>query len=292
MKPQTDLIDLHTHSTCSDGTMTPSNLVDHARNSGLKVIALTDHDTVAGTAEAVAQGRLRGIEVIPGIEVSAWHDGVSMHILGYWLRPDDEQLLARLARLQEARHVRNLRIVENLQRLGIAISMEELQQEAGGGQLGRPHIARLLVAKKIVRHADQAFALYLRRGAVAYAERFKYKADEAIAMIREAGGLAVLAHPALLDSSLRTIPALVASLAGVGLAGIEVYYPSHSPKAIRQLRDLAASRNLLATGGSDFHGEAAGRGFPGLTGKKFRVPYQLYESLKNEWRKQNGEEPA
>lgn len=190
-----DRIDLHTHSSCSDGTLSPAGIVDWAVESGLRVVALTDHDTMAGVEEAQLQGRRRGIEVVPGVELSVWHEETPLHLLGYWARPDDPVLEARLQWIQNARDERNNRILAKLDRLGIAIEMEELRQLGAADQLGRPHFARLLVAKGVVRNVEQAFSMYLRRGAVAYVERRRFAAQEAIAAISRAGGLPVLAHP-------------------------------------------------------------------------------------------------
>jgi predicted metal-dependent phosphoesterase TrpH len=248
------VIDLHIHSTFSDGVHTPSEVVDLAESQGLDAIAITDHDTAAGTDEALHRASTKGIEVITGIEVSSWHGDTSMHILGYRFNHNDKQFNGRLQLLQDGREARNIRIIENLNKLGIRVDLSELQQYSSYGQTGRPHIARLLVDKGVTKTIDLAFIHYLRRGAAAYAERFRFSSHDAIAMIREAGGIAVLAHPASLDPTLRSIPSLLEDLAREGLEGVEVYYPSHSPKSVKALLRMAAEIGLFITGGSDFHG--------------------------------------
>lgn len=272
-------IDLHVHSTYSDGALTPAGLVDLANEIGLGAIALTDHDTAAGLDEALRHGERRGVEVIPGIEISSWHGAVPLHILGYWFRPDDPVFRGKLVRIQEGRRTRNMRIIENLNRLGIEVTVNELKRYSEYGQTGRPHIARLLVDKGVVRTVDQAFAKYLKRGAAAYAERFKYGAGEAISLIRGAGGITVLAHPACLDPSLAIIPSLLKTLQGLGLGGVEVYYPTHSKKSVQALKRIAEDLGLLMTGGTDFHGN--GRSEVTLGGAKgFRVPGHLLATMK------------
>jgi predicted metal-dependent phosphoesterase TrpH len=272
------LIDLHIHSTYSDGTLSPRAIVDLARKTGLQAIALTDHDTVAGVAEALAYGREAGVEVIPGIEISSWLDNIPLHILGYRFRHNDSGLLQRLLRLQEGRHIRNEQILSKLNHLGIDLTMAELTAFSEHGQAGRPHIAQLLVNRGAVPTLEQAFRRYLQRGAAAYAERFKYYADEAINMIRQAGGIAVLAHPVNLDPSLTAIPGLLRELHQLGLQGVEVYYPSHSSQAVRKLKKIAAELGLLITGGSDFHGNNRSKAPLGGT-KKSRVPHHILETL-------------
>ena len=264
--------------------MSPAEVVDWAVTSGLKVMALTDHDTMAGVVAALARGRKKGIEVVPGVELSVRHDSTPIHLLGYWPQPDDIGLQQRLQRIQTARKERNDRIVAKLNRLGIAVRMEELRQGAADGQIGRPHIARLLVAKGVVRDVNQAFAIYLRRGAAAYAERSRFEAGEAIAAIHGAGGMAVLAHPGLLDRSPAVIFALLNALKDQGLAGVEAYYPSHSPKVTTSLKRMAKKLGLVVTGGSDFHGDIQRTARPALTGARFHVPYQLYEIMKEKRR--------
>ena len=272
-------IDLHTHSNFSDGTMTPTELVSLARHKKISALALTDHDTMAGTDEAVLAGAKMGVEVIPGIEMSVNHGLYEYHILGYWADAGNNVLAAALLRLQGARADRNDKILAKLNDLNIPITAEELQVVSEQGQTGRPHIARILVNKGVVKTMSQAFDQFLKKGEAAYASRFSYSASEAIALIRQAGGLAVLAHPAQNDPELSRLPAILAALAPAGLDGIELYYPTHSNKMKKKLRVLAAQHELLLTGGSDYHGDVR----PGTSlagGKNIFVPPELLEKMK------------
>jgi predicted metal-dependent phosphoesterase TrpH len=279
------LIDLHIHSTYSDGVLKPAELVDLAKSQGLSAISITDHDTADGAGEAIQRGLEKGIEVISGIEISSWHGDTSMHILGYLFRSDDEQFNSRLQLLQQGRETRNIRIIENLNKLGITVELEELLQYSEYGQTGRPHIARLLVDKGIAKTVDLAFKYYLGRGAAAYAERFRFSARDAIAMIREAGGVAVLAHPSSLDPSLRSTPSLLKDLHKVGLNGVEVYYPSHSSKAVKALLKMAEDIGLLITGGSDFHGPERSGYKINKWVHKTNIPYDLVTAIKKNTKK-------
>lgn len=272
-------IDLHIHSTFSDGVLRPSEIVDLASRQGVAAIAITDHDTAAGTAEAVKRGGELGLEVLAGIEISSWHGDTSMHILGYCFDHEDKEFSSRLQLLQDGRQIRNAKIIENLNKLGIRVDTSELLQYSEYGQTGRPHIAKLLVDKGVTRTIDLAFKHYLGRGAAAYAERFRFSARDAIAMIREAGGIAVLAHPASLDSTLRSIPGLLRELCSVGLDGVEVYYPAHSRKTVKALLKMADEFGLLITGGSDFHGmERTGHNLEDWR-KSTRIPYELVTAI-------------
>jgi len=274
-----ELLDLHTHSSFSDGLLGPAELVDLARAHNIRVLALTDHDTVDGIPEALAQGRRQGVEVVPGIEISAWHENLSMHILGYWLQHDSPEFLASLEKLQNGRHERNIRIIARLKHMGLQVTEEELQVFSVHGQTGRPHIARLLTEKGLVRDVDQAFTRYLKRGAAAYIERFRFHIAEAIRMISNAQGMAVLAHPVQLDPGLRQLPSLLRELQGYGLKGIEAYYPGYARKTIKTLVRLAEECGLLVTGGSDFHGDQRHNGSLGMVDKNFPVPFHLYDEL-------------
>ena len=202
-----------------------------------------------------------------------------MHILGYCFRHDDVKFNNRLKLLQDGRERRNARIIENLNRLGIRVDISELLHYSEYGQTGRPHIARLLVDKGVAKSVDLAFKHYLGRGAAAYAERFRFSACDAIAMIREADGVAVLAHPASLDPSLRSILALLKDLRKIGLEGVEVYYPSHSPKATKALVKMAEDCELLMTGGSDFHEPARSLYKIDEWKHKTCIPYDLMRKM-------------
>lgn len=273
-------IDLHTHSNFSDGTMTPTELVALARAKKISALALTDHDTMAGTEEAILAGTKMGVEIIPGIEVSVLYGQIEYHILGYWADPHNSVFAAALARLQGARAERNAKILEKLNALGIPVTAEELQLVSEQGQTGRPHIARILVQRGVVKTMSQAFEQFLRKGTAAYVSRFAYSAAEAVALIHQAGGLAVLAHPAQNDPELIRLPTVLADLVPAGLDGIELYYPTHSHKVKKKLRALAGEYDLILTGGSDYHGEVR----PGTTlagGGNIFVPPELVEKMKD-----------
>jgi len=262
-------VDLHTHSTYSDGTATPEELVQKAAELKLYALALTDHDTLEGCDKALAAGNRYGVKVISGLEISCIHRHFSLHMLGLGVKLNDSNLHEKLQQIQDGRRQRNRNILAKLSTLGIEISEEELLKNSMCGQAGRPHIARLLTEKKIVSGIDQAFRHYLGKGKPAYSERFCFKATETINFIHKAGGVAVLAHPGKLDSAIRILPQLISELVEGKLDGLEIYYPTHSRKVQKKLHALADQYNLLATGGSDFHGN--NRRNNGLAGSKQNI---------------------
>lgn len=272
-------IDLHTHSTCSDGTSTPSNLIREAAEAGLCAISLTDHDTMAGVSEAIASGNEAGIEVIPGVELSANLDGKAVHILGYGLDRFDADLQALLTELQTIRKQRNEKILAKLARLNIKIDRDELTASSSG-LIGRPHIARMLVKQKVVRNTEQAFREYLKEGGRAYSPATLFPATETINIIKQAGGLAVLAHPTTLDKSYKRLTTHIKYLHQYGLAGIEAIYPGHSKKTCKQLSSLAEELDLVVTGGSDFHGIIKQGINIGGAPVMPPVPYKLLKKIK------------
>lgn len=247
-------VDLHIHSIYSDGTAYPSELIKIAVNSGLKAISLTDHDTVDGTDEIIDHGNKNNIQVVAGLEVSTTHNQYSLHILGYGIDHNHPELQEWLTRIQEGRISRNNQIITKLQQLGLTITNDELQILSRTGQAGRPHIARLLMDKGIVNNIQDAFKLYLRKGAPAWASRFAYSAADAINMIHRAGGIAVLAHPGQIAPEVNFLPLLIRQLVECGLDGLEIYYPGYSSTVQHNLRKLARKFNLIVTGGSDYHG--------------------------------------
>lgn len=272
-------IDLHTHSWFSDGTKSPRELVQLAARSGVSALAITDHDTMAGVSEALAASAEYGVEVVPGLEVSVMHKEKALHILGYFMDPGDPHLGAALLRLQEARDQRNVKIIEKLQDLGIAATLEELQEISGRGQTGRPHIARLLMNHGVVSSMPQAFNEYLKRGSKAYVTRFSYSAEYAIKLIVGAGGLAVLAHPVQVDRTFAVLNTLLPELCRFGLGGIETFYPTQSKKMQKRIRKFAVDHDLLLTGGSDYHGDIR----PGTRlagGSNVYVAPELLEKMK------------
>ena len=249
-------IDLHTHSVYSDGSCTPAELVALAVDNGLQGVSLTDHDTVEGVEEMCRLGAEVGLTVISGVEISTSLHERTIHMLGYGIDPNNTDLQRWLAPLQAGREQRNAVILQKLQNLGIAITEEEVKEVSQCGQTGRPHIARLLVDKGVVDSFDAAFRHYLGRNRPAWESRFSYSAAETIDMIHQMGGLAVLAHPGQVDSTMSVLPALIRELTRCNLDGLELYYPTHTRKMQRQLQTLADSLGLLTTGGSDFHGPA------------------------------------
>ena len=274
-------IDLHLHSTYSDGTLTPLLLVQEAKKMGLRAISITDHDTTEGVEETISHGNAYGVEILPGVELSAHIDTLSVHILGYGLKYNDPALLARLASIQEARDTRNQKIITRLNDLDIKITKEDLDKFSKTGQTGRPHFAQFLIEKKVVYSFDDAFNIYLGQNGLAYVPRKILLAADAIRYINEAGGLSVLAHPATIDYTMSSIPGLVETLKKLGLAGIEVYYPTHSKTVRKTLLEISRKYDLIATGGSDFHGHRNTGNTLGRTGKNQRLPYEVLEIIKN-----------
>jgi len=253
--------DLHTHSTYSDGTLAPGDLVLAAAAAGLDVVALTDHDTLAGLDEARAAPP-RGVEIVPGVELSAFSlepDGrrVSLHLLGYWPNPDDADLTAALAALRASRDSRGRRMVAALAADGVPVTWAEVRADAGAeGVVGRPHIARALVRAGLVADVSAAFTREWigGRGARYWAEKEELPVLEALRLVRGAGGVAVFAHPLAARRGPTVTDATVAAMAAAGLAGLEADHPDHLPAEREHLRGLAADLGLLVTGSSDFHG--------------------------------------
>ena len=275
-------VDLHLHTTASDGVMSPSEIVRYAKTKGLKAIAITDHDTIEGLEEGLSEGERIGFEVIPGIEISAEHSPGSMHLLGYLFDIDHPLLKERLAYLQKARAERNPKIVEKLNRLGIEVSYEEVVKVSGGGQVGRPHFAQVLIDKGYVRSFQEAFERFLKKGAPAYVEKIRFSAREALHFIKEAGGVVVLAHPKTLGlNGYSELESLLLQLVEDGLRGLEVYYPEHSVLEVSQYKALAERCGLVTTGGTDYHG-LGGNGLDiGVGRGEMRLPYSMVVELKS-----------
>jgi 3',5'-nucleoside bisphosphate phosphatase len=277
-------IDLHIHSTASDGTLSPAEILKLAQKLKLKAIAITDHDTIAGSKEAFNIGLTPDIKFLTGVEISASpppsisYSG-SFHILAYSIRLDDPQLNKTLDLLQKARKNRNPKIVKRLNDLGFDFSLEDVASEIGNGQLGRPHIARYMLKRGFVKSIDEAFRKYIAQGRPAYVDKYRVDCERAIKIILDAGGVPVLAHPFLLNFDKNETIDLFALLKNMGLKGIEVYYPEHSPDMTAFYIELAQRYGLLKTGGTDFHGSlkpdiqmGSGRG-------DFFVPYEVYEKI-------------
>ena len=272
-------VDLHLHSLYSDGSSTPAELAELAARRKLTAISLTDHDTVDGIAEILTHGRTLGITVLPGLELSATHRELSLHILGYGIDHTSSELKKWLEPLQRSRQERNEKIIAKMRQMGLDVHVDELQVISPCGQTGRPHIARLLLNKGIVDSMGQAFHQYLRRGAPAWFTRFAYSAAESIDMIHRAGGLAVLAHPGQLDPENKILPLLISELVERGLDGLEVHYPAHPPEVQRRLLTLARKYTLVVTGGSDYHGKNRNMSVMAGEGSSFCPPDTILVAL-------------
>ena len=246
--------DLHVHSTASDGRLTPTEVVRLAAARGVRLLALTDHDTTAGCAEALRQAKASGIRALAGVEINTDSELGEAHLLGYFADPDHSDLQAALTKIQTGRMNRARMIVEKLNKLGVAITIEQVQAQANHTVIGRPHIARALAAGGWAGSQSAAFELYIGHGRPAYVPRYALSPQEAIIIIRNAGGVASLAHP-VRSGSERHVP----KLAELGLNALEVYYFDHTLDDTARLRELANRYGLLVTGGSDFHDPPKGR---------------------------------
>jgi 3',5'-nucleoside bisphosphate phosphatase len=249
------IVDLHSHSTASDGSDPPKRVVELAVASGLSSLALTDHDTQEGLQEAASAAEGSGLELIPGLELSLGFDRGGMHLIVLWLLPGSSPLGDRLAALRAGRDERNLRIVETLSKSGLPITIEEVEEEAGGGSVGRPHIAAVMMSRGYVPDIRTAFDLWLGSGKPAYVGRDRLGPEEAIALARESGGVPILAHPHTLGiTTAGDMADLLARLRRAGLVGLEAVYPAYRRHEREGYADLARRFGLIPSGGSDYHG--------------------------------------
>ena len=278
-------VDLHTHSTASDGTATPARLVELGARAGLAAMALTDHDTQEGWSEAVEAAREYAIELIPGVELSLAHPAGGMHLVVLWLKPGAGPLQDRLDELQRGRLRRNARIISTLADLGMEIREEEVSAEAGDGSVGRPHIAAVLVDKGYVPDIRTAFDEWLGSGRPAYVERQRLNPEEAIDLARQSGAVPILAHPHTLGiHRAAEMAELLDRLREAGLVGLEAIYASYRRHEREGYTDLARRFGLLPSGGSDFHGDykpglEVGAGYGDLS-----VPEPVLEELRQHMR--------
>lgn len=266
------MIDLHIHTTASDGSETPTSVIRTAKRLGLQAIAVTDHDSVEGVEEALRAGDEEGVTVVPAFEMSSEIDGRDAHFLGYFIDWRSESLKKRLADLRQSRLVRAERIIEHLNELGVKISMYNVLDEARGGAVGRAHVARALTNLEAVASIQEAFNLYLARGRPAYVQKAVYTPREVIEIINEVGGVASIAHPGVTQ-----IDAWMDELVSYGLDAIEVYHSDHTREQIIHYMRMAEDRGLAISGGSDSHGARSSRG---ETMGKLRVPAKLLDSLR------------
>lgn len=246
--PTRSTVDLHVHTSASDGKYSPTEVVQQALASGMSAVAITDHDTLGGIGEALAAASGTSLEVIPGVEISTDAPSCEVHILGYFIDQGNPTLNRWLRDFQNSRLDRARRILARLSRLGLPLNLRRVEEMANGGSVGRPHIAGAMVERGYVSSVHEAFDRYIGRNRPAYVPRRKVTPEEAIDLVRSARGVPVLAHP-------RLIRELVPGLAAQGLKGIEAYYVGYSPEDTSELIELAQKHGLITTGGSDFHGE-------------------------------------
>jgi 3',5'-nucleoside bisphosphate phosphatase len=247
-------IDLHTHTNHSDGTFTPPELVRLASQRGLEVVAITDHDTTDGLEEATGAGRELGVDVVPGVELSAEHQGTSVHVLCYWMDREDEGLQAELVRLRSERFLRGEIMVEKLRSLGYPVSFERVREIAGNGNIVRPHVAEALVEAGVVADEEEAFDRLIGDDGPAYVPKHALVPLEALELVRRAGGACVLAHPGMWSAEAPVPEDLIEAMAEAGMAGLEADHSDHTPEQREHYGDLAKRLGLVVTGGSDCHG--------------------------------------
>ena len=281
-------IDLHIHSTASDGTLTPLEILERASALQLGAISITDHDTLDGARQAIAKGIPDKLGFLTGVEISARRPSFfpgkgSCHILGYRIDLENRELNKALQKLQTARKERNPKILERLRDLGINLSMEEVKKAAGPkGQIGRPHIAQVMLDKGYVPTYSAAFDNYLATEKPAYVDKYRVDCLRAIELIRDAGGIPVLAHPVLLGTpGGRLGDTIIKSLKEMGLIGIEALYPEHSTAQREHYLNLAGRHGLIVTGGTDFHGEFKPQIQLGSGKGDLCVPIELFHTLSN-----------
>ena len=273
-------IDLHTHSTFSDGSLTPTELVFQAIQSKISVLALTDHDSTAGLTEAINATRDQPIELIPGIELSAQFRGKEVHILGYFVDQNSHHFQHQLSQLRQTRTERVGAMVTKLQSLGLDIELKEVQRVAGHGAIGRPHIAHTLLTKGYVRSIREAFDRFLGSRGKAYVPRVIPSAQVAMSWIKEAGGVSILAHPSWQGYNETETHAACQELVDQGLDGLEVFYGNFSSRQISMNLRLAQQFNILVTGGSDYHGSFKPEVMLGKGSTSVKVPPTILEPLR------------
>lgn len=278
-------IDLHTHSTASDGIYTPTELVQRAKDAGVRVLALTDHDTTNGLEEAAQAAAQRDIDFIPGIEINTDVSGGEVHVLGYFIDYRRQEFQAKITVLRDARERRGERMVELLNERGINIAWERVREIAQGA-VGRPHVAKALLEAGYVQTIGEAFDKYIGTGCFAYVPRYRLTPEDAVRLIASANGLPVLAHP--MDYiTFEQLTGWLPGLCAAGMVGLETYYGPYTAENEQALLALAAQYHLIPTGGTDFHGPGL---HPTPLGGRF-VPYEAVERLKAEAAKRRGKPP-
>ena len=263
--------DLHIHSTYSDGTLPPAEIMRLAKESGLAAVSITDHDNVAAVLEADRFGAETGVEVVPGVELSAIEDGADVHILGYYVDVESETLGEHLNLFRNARRIRAERMVAKLNKIGLSLTMEVVLEKAGPAAIGRPHVAEAMVEEGLVFSYEEVFRKYIGFGGPAYEGKYEISPLRAVELIHDANGLAVIAHPGvyLKDGTVQKI-------LDSGLDGIETIHPKHNADTVAKLRLIVKKLNLVETGGSDYHGDNRGN-TPFADGT---VPYEWVVALR------------
>ncbi len=270
------MVDLHIHSTFSDGTFTPTQLAKRARENNLKVMSITDHDNIDGLIQGRKAAEKLGITFIDGIEISANFNGKDVHILGYFLDLKDSSFLKWLKILQEKRFNRILKTLKKLEKLGIELDIEEVKSEASGGILGRPHIANLMVKKGYVYSLDAAFDKYLADGKPCYVPKVGVGVVEVLKVLKSNRAIVSLAHPHLINYPYDTVVNIIDLLVNNGLDGIELHYPFIDIRKKQRLMKISKKRNLVITGGSDFHGTNRNK----VDINMGKIPIDIYEELR------------
>jgi len=275
------IVDLHTHTTESDGSFTPEELIAEAKRVGLSAIAITDHDSISGIKKATPLADELGIELIPGVELSTDYNGKEVHVVGLYVNDEDEYFLTKIKEFKENRDSRNAIMVENLQKEGFAITMEELTAENPDCVITRANIARFLYEHGMIPTIQTAFEKYIGDNCKCYVNRFKITPMDGVRLIKKAGGTAILAHPLLYHMSDSTLQKMVDEMKEAGLDGIEAIYCTYTPAEERQMKQFAKENGLLISGGSDFHGTTKPKLELGTGYGKLYIPYEVLETIKN-----------
>lgn len=281
MTEATNYIDLHTHSTESDGTLSPTALVELAKERQLSAIALTDHDTISGLPQARLAAQRLGIELVPGIELSTDYNGLEVHILGYYIDESNTSFLSQLQKFRSGREERNRKMVQRLQEEGFDFTYEELCQAFPDSVLTRAHFARFLFDRGYVKSMDAVFRQYIGNSCRCYVPREKLTPMEAVALIHTGGGLACFAHPILCGLGKDRLESLIRELKAHGLDGLEAVYSTYAPKDESLIRQFAAQYELLICGGSDFHGSNKPDISLGSGKGNLRIPYAYLQQIKD-----------
>lgn len=274
-------VDFHTHTTFSDGSYTPEELLRYCKEKNLRAVSVTDHDTITSYDDAKTAADKYGIELIPGIEISCQFEPGTLHVLGYFLNPKDPELVKTLEDIQKARAERNPMIIQRLNKLGVKITMEEVVAQSGGDQIGRPHFAQVLIKKGYAKNNEDAFRTYLGKGASAYVDKRRLSPKEGIDMISKAGGLAVVAHPKQMRVADRNrLLDLFKEWKGYGLKGIEAYSSCQNKDEQKFWHEIANELGLIVTGGSDFHGKNKPDVDLGWMGSGVDINYSIVDQMR------------